>query len=50
MFTQEDLQELLAFNGGDDKVVSVYLDADTGEQSSDVIRRQVKALLRDLQP
>jgi peptide chain release factor subunit 1 len=48
MFTQEDLQELLAFSGGDDKVVSVYLNADTGEQSSDVIKRQVKALLRDV--
>jgi peptide chain release factor subunit 1 len=49
MFTQEDLQELLAFNSGDVKVMSVYLDADTGEQSSDLIKRQVKALLRDVE-
>jgi peptide chain release factor subunit 1 len=49
MFTQEDLQELLAFDGGDGKVVSVYLDADTGEQSSDVIKKQVRALLRDVE-
>lgn len=48
MFTQEDLQELLAFDGGDANVVSVYLDADTSEQSSDVIKRHVKALLRDV--
>jgi peptide subunit release factor 1 (eRF1) len=49
MFTQEDLQELLAFDGGNDKVVSVYLDADTGEQSSEVIKRQVRALLRGVE-
>lgn len=48
MITQEDLQELLTFDGGDDKVVSLYLNVDTGQESSETIKRYIRALLRDV--
>jgi peptide chain release factor subunit 1 len=50
MFTQDDLQELLAFDGGDVEVVSLYLNTDTVQTPRDMIKLQARALLRELQP
>ena len=38
MIRQEDLQELMAINGGDHTVVSLYLDVDTIQETSEVIK------------
>lgn len=47
MITQEEFQELMAFEGGDSQVVSVYLNTDTGEQSNETIKLQARSLLKD---
>ncbi len=47
MITQEQLQELMAFNAGESSVVSVYLNTDTGEQSSETIKLQARSLLKE---
>lgn len=47
MITQEQLQELIAFDGGDSQVVSIYLNTDTGEQSSETIKLQARSLLKE---
>lgn len=47
MIRQEDVQELLAFDAGKDSVVSLYLDADTSQQTSETIKLQVRALLKE---
>jgi peptide subunit release factor 1 (eRF1) len=47
MITQAELQELIAFDGGDSQVVSVYLNTDTGEQSSETIKLQARSLLKE---
>lgn len=47
MITQEELQELIAFDAGDSKVVSVYLNTDTGEQSSETIKLIARSLLKE---
>lgn len=47
MFNQADLQELLSFTGGDDKVLSLYLNVKIGEESREAIKLHVKNLLKD---
>ena len=47
MITQEDLQELLAFNAEGAQVLSLYLDADTSQQTSETIKLQVRTMLKD---
>jgi peptide subunit release factor 1 (eRF1) len=47
MITHEELQELIAFDGGDSQIVSVYLNTDTGEQSSETIKLQARSLLKE---
>jgi len=47
MITQEDLQELLAFDAEGAQVLSLYLDADTSQQTSETIKLQVRTMLKD---
>jgi peptide subunit release factor 1 (eRF1) len=49
MFGQQELQELLSFESGGAKVVSMYLDADTAQQPKDSIKLQARGLLRELE-
>ncbi|MGH6961015.1 MAG: hypothetical protein ACREE7_11065, partial [Dongiaceae bacterium] len=48
MIAAEDVQELLAFEPADATVVSLYLNTDTAQQSSETIKMQARALLRAL--
>lgn len=48
MLRQEDMQDLLAFDGGDSTVVSLYLDADIGQNTNEVIKKQARALLKEV--
>lgn len=48
MFTEENLQELLAFEADQAAVVSLYLNADVGIHPIETIKLQVRGLLRDL--
>ncbi|MFZ0548336.1 MAG: hypothetical protein WAM60_23010 [Candidatus Promineifilaceae bacterium] len=47
MITQAELQELMAFDGGDSPVISVYLNTDTGEQLSETIKLQARSMLKE---
>lgn len=47
MIRQEDVQELLALNAGDAMVTSLYLDVDTSQQSSEIIKKQARALMKE---
>lgn len=47
MITPDQLQELITFDGGDSQVVSVYLNTDAGEQSSETVKLQARSLLKD---
>jgi peptide subunit release factor 1 (eRF1) len=47
MIRQEDLQELLAFDAAGSQVVSLYLNADTTQQTSEIIKKQARALLKE---
>ena len=47
MIRQEDLQELLAFHTDEGQVVSLYLDADISQQTSETIKMQVRAMLKE---
>jgi peptide subunit release factor 1 (eRF1) len=47
MITQEDLQELMAFDGAESPVVSVYLNTDTTEQTNETIKLQARSLLKE---
>jgi peptide chain release factor subunit 1 len=49
MFGQEDLHELLAFDAGDAKVVSLYMNTDTVQTTRDTIKLQARGLLREVQ-
>ena len=49
MITQTDLQELLAFDTEGAKVLSLYLDADTSQQTSETVKLQVRAMLKELE-
>ncbi len=48
MFTEENLEELLAFDAQRAQVVSLYLNADLGTNPAETIRLQVRGLLRDV--
>jgi peptide subunit release factor 1 (eRF1) len=48
MFTQEDMQALLSFDGPGE-VVSLYLDADGAKQPIDTIKLQARGLLREVE-
>lgn len=48
MITQEDLQELLAFNAEGAEVLSLYLDADTSQQTSETVKLHVRSMLKDI--
>jgi peptide chain release factor subunit 1 len=47
MISQEDIQELLALDAGDAKVTSLYLNVDTSQQSSELIKKQARALMKE---
>jgi len=47
MLRQEDLQDLLSFDGGENPVVSLYLESDTSQQTNEVIKKQARALLKE---
>jgi peptide chain release factor subunit 1 len=47
MFTQENLDELLAFEPGDAAVVSLYLNADPAANPPETIKLQVRGLLKE---
>ena len=46
MFSHVDLQELLAFDAGENQVLSLYADADAGQQPRETIKQQLRGLLR----
>ncbi len=48
MITQEDLQELLAFDPQGSQVISLYLDTDTSQQTSETVKLQVRTMLKDI--
>ncbi|NCF68186.1 MAG: hypothetical protein JSV68_06330 [Anaerolineaceae bacterium] len=48
MFTQDHLQELLAFSANGTPIVSMYLDTDCAQQPAETIKLQVKGMLREL--
>jgi len=50
MFDQENLQELLQFNGGEEQVVSVYMDADVAQRTSEKVKLHLRTLLKDVAP
>lgn len=47
MFSHQQLQELLSFEGNGAKVVSLYLDTDLSQESQEGIKLQARALLRE---
>lgn len=49
MFNQELLQELVAFHTPEQKVLSLYLDTDSSQQSIDAVKLQAKGLLKEVQ-
>ena len=49
MFTQELLQELVAYNPNQGNILSLYLDTDSTQQSIDTIKLQAKGLLKEVQ-
>lgn len=50
MFSQDHMQELLAYETNGVSVVSVYLDTDSTQQSVEAIKLTVRGLLKELQP
>ncbi len=48
MFTQEDMQQLLSYDGPS-AVVSLYLDTDGAKQPIDTIKQQARGLLREVE-
>lgn len=49
MFTQELLQELVSYTAGNGGVLSLYLNVDSTQQSTEAIKLQAKGLLKDVQ-
>lgn len=47
MFSQQDLQELLSFDGGKANVLSLYLNADIGQEPRDAVRLRVRSMLKE---
>ena len=50
MFSQDDMQELLTYEGNGDGVISVYLDTDSARQSTEAIKLTARGLLKEVQP
>lgn len=50
MFSQEQMQELLSYEGNGEGVVSVYLDTDSTRQSAEAIKLIARGLLKEVQP
>lgn len=48
MFSHEQLQELLSFEGNGAKVASLYLDTDLSQESQEGIKLRARGLLREL--
>ncbi len=48
MITEQDLQELLAFEARDGRVVTLYLDVDRSQQTADMIRKQARSMLKEI--
>jgi peptide subunit release factor 1 (eRF1) len=48
MFTQDNLEELLAFKSDDDDVISLYVNADPSENPMETIKLQVRGLLKEI--
>lgn len=49
MISREDLQELLAFDSKGAHVVSLYLNGDTSQQTSETIKLQVRTMFKDIE-
>lgn len=47
MFTQADLHDLLSFDAGSHKVVSLYLNTDAGQEPRETIKLRVRSLLKE---
>ncbi|GMQ78484.1 MAG: hypothetical protein BMS9Abin02_0998 [Anaerolineae bacterium] len=47
MIRQDDLQELLAVDAGQGVIVSLYMNADTTQETSETIKKQARALMKD---
>lgn len=47
MFSQDDLQELLAFDAGNGRILSLYLATDTTEQTLETIKLQLRGMLKE---
>ena len=47
MITQEELQELLAYQSKNGVVISLYLDSDTARENTETIKHQVKSMMRE---
>lgn len=47
MITQEQFQALLSFEPGEHKVLSLYLNTDTSQESSEAIKLKARNLLRE---
>lgn len=50
MFSQDHMQELLAYEANGAGVVSVYLDTDNSNQSMEAIKLQARGMLKEVQP
>ena len=48
MITEQDLQELLAYDARGGHVVSLYLDVDRSQQTADMIKKQSRSMLKDI--
>lgn len=47
MLHQEQFQELLTFEAGPEPVISLYLDTDTGKESIETMKLQVRGMLKE---
>lgn len=47
MINKDQLHELLTYHSGNGKIISLYLDSDTTQASSEIIKRQVKGMIRE---
>lgn len=50
MFSQEQMQELVTYEGNGDGVISIYLDTDSTFQSVEAIKLTARGLLKEVQP
>jgi len=50
MFSQEQMQELVTYEGTGEGVISIYLDTDSTRQSVEAIKLTARGLLKEVQP